>query len=145
MGMFDTVVCRYPLPLSKSVDREFQTKSLENCLSAYEIREDGTLWRLNRFFEEDGSCGPDAHQYMDACTIYFYNFSDSGMVDFKAQFVDGKLHGKIEQLCMHCQQIKCDCDERTECDKVGKDGHRQCGRCDEHGWPRATCNLDHNV
>ena len=48
MGMFDDIVCKYPLPLPednkgfKSVG--FQTKDLDNALDLYEIREDGTLW-----------------------------------------------------------------------------------------------------
>jgi len=49
MGMYDTIVCKYPIPLPTDpmgyVNSEsFQTKDLENSLSHYEIREDGTLW-----------------------------------------------------------------------------------------------------
>jgi len=50
MGMFDTIFCKYPLPMPEdpkgySGSGDFQTKDLDNVLSVYEIREDGSLWR----------------------------------------------------------------------------------------------------
>ena len=48
MGMFDDIVCKYPLPLPEDTKSfkpiGFQTKDLDNALDFYEIREDGTLW-----------------------------------------------------------------------------------------------------
>ena len=48
MGMYDDIVCKYPLPLPEDtkgfVPLRFQTKDLDNALDCYEIREDGTLW-----------------------------------------------------------------------------------------------------
>lgn len=49
MGMFDTIICKYPLPMPSDPkgyvgSESFQTKDLENALLVYEIREDGTLW-----------------------------------------------------------------------------------------------------
>ena len=48
MGMFDDIVCKYPLPLPEDTkgfkSAGFQTKDLDNALDCYEIREDGTLW-----------------------------------------------------------------------------------------------------
>ena len=48
MGMFDDIVCKYPLPLPEDTKGfrpyGFQTKDLDNALDCYEIREDGTLW-----------------------------------------------------------------------------------------------------
>ena len=48
MGMFDEIVCKYPLPLPEDTKGfrpyGFQTKDLDNTLDRYEIREDGTLW-----------------------------------------------------------------------------------------------------
>jgi hypothetical protein len=49
MGMFDTIICKYPLPMPSDPkgyagSESFQTKDLENSLSIYEIRADGTLW-----------------------------------------------------------------------------------------------------
>ncbi len=48
MGMYDDIICKYPLPLPQDTKgfepRGFQTKDLDNALDCYEIREDGTLW-----------------------------------------------------------------------------------------------------
>ena len=50
MGMFDDIECKYPLPMPNDPkgytgSNHFQTKDLDNSLSLYEIREDGTIWR----------------------------------------------------------------------------------------------------
>ena len=55
MGMYDTIRCEYLLPrgedckelanLDFNKDLIYQTKDLDCCLSHYEIRADGTLWR----------------------------------------------------------------------------------------------------
>jgi hypothetical protein len=50
MGMFDDVVCKYSLPMPEDPKGysgvvNFQTKDLENALSLFEIREDGTIWK----------------------------------------------------------------------------------------------------
>lgn len=49
MGMYDEIICRYPLPTQppgfiKSTDHRYQSKSLECRMDVYEIRDDGTLW-----------------------------------------------------------------------------------------------------
>ena len=48
MGMYDDIVCKYPIPLPEDtkgyIPNRFQTKDLDNALDCYEIREDGTLW-----------------------------------------------------------------------------------------------------
>lgn len=45
MGMYDTIRCRYPLPVAGTNDIEYQTKdTLAQFMDHYEIREDGTLW-----------------------------------------------------------------------------------------------------
>ena len=49
MGLYDTIICKYPLPMPEdhkgySGSESFQTKDLENGLLAYEIREDGSIW-----------------------------------------------------------------------------------------------------
>ena len=48
MGMYDDIVCKYPLPLPEDtkgyIAESFQTKDLDCGLDSYEIREDGTLW-----------------------------------------------------------------------------------------------------
>jgi len=53
MGMFDSIQCKYKLPLPKKLmelkgfdfsNHTFQTKSLEDSLSYFEIRKDGKLY-----------------------------------------------------------------------------------------------------
>ena len=48
MGMYDNIVCKYPLPLPEDTKgyilESFQTKDLDCGLDCYEIRDDGTLW-----------------------------------------------------------------------------------------------------
>jgi len=49
MGLYDTITCKYPLPMPAdpkgySGSESFQTKDLENGLLTYEIREDGSIW-----------------------------------------------------------------------------------------------------
>ncbi len=45
MGMFDDIICKYPLPVPGANALRFQTKDTPNqFLNLYEIREDGSLW-----------------------------------------------------------------------------------------------------
>lgn len=48
MGMYDYIVCRYPLPTVPpswtTVDQQYQSKSLDCEMDIYEIRDDGSLW-----------------------------------------------------------------------------------------------------
>ena len=53
MGMFDTIICKYPLPRPDDPmelkdfnfnNTDFQTKDLEKALFQYEIKEDGSFW-----------------------------------------------------------------------------------------------------
>ena len=47
MGMFDEVVCRYPLPWPEVQDATWQSKGTPaQYLDQYEIRADGSLWHL---------------------------------------------------------------------------------------------------
>lgn len=52
MGMFDEVLCRYPLPMEIAADELLQTKSLRCQMDLYEIREDGSLWREHYDIED---------------------------------------------------------------------------------------------
>jgi len=53
MGMFDSLKCKYPLPLTPEIQQIsadwanviFQTKDLDNSLGYYEVREDGHLYQ----------------------------------------------------------------------------------------------------
>lgn len=53
MGMYDSIICKYPLPMPEDPkgytgSREFQSKDLDCTLSFYEIREDGSIWEEKR-------------------------------------------------------------------------------------------------
>lgn len=55
MGMFDDLICTYPLPLEGANGLAYQTKDTDaQFLDRYEIREDGTLWH-EEYDHEDHS------------------------------------------------------------------------------------------
>lgn len=57
MGMFDNIKCKYPLPVERANDLDYQTKDTPaQFLDLYEIREDGTLWHES-YDVEDNSEG----------------------------------------------------------------------------------------
>src|SRR6266567_7331274 len=67
MGMFDDIMCEYPLPLPESQGElkglnwraeGFQTKDFECLLDAYCIREDGSLWQQTYIWETTGKGRP---------------------------------------------------------------------------------------
>lgn len=110
MGMFDYIHCKLPLPVPGFDGVHFQTKDTPSqFLSAYEIREDGTLW-YEAFDVEDRS-DPQAsgiRRVFGSMTrvnkrwervddfsgnIRFYNTlgqHHTGWIEFAANFVDGK-------------------------------------------------------
>ena len=54
MGLFDSIKCKYPLPRPQDPmelvninfnDLDYQTKDLDETLSEFELREDGTIWK----------------------------------------------------------------------------------------------------
>jgi hypothetical protein len=58
MGMYDYIICRYPLPTVPpswaTPDQRYQSKSLDCRMDLYEIRDDGTLW-IEEYEIEDHS------------------------------------------------------------------------------------------
>lgn len=117
MGMYDDIVCKYPLPLPEDTKGfhpcGFQTKDLENALDCYEIREDGTLW-LRECEREYTEGNPDGKTWSEKFGIvketkvwwthvkttrtirmYEYNNRNDGpydyWVEFEIEFVDGVL------------------------------------------------------
>jgi hypothetical protein len=106
MGLFDTITCKYPLPLPQFQGADFQTKDLECQMDCYEIREDGTLW-MQKYEIEDRS-DPNAEGIARLCgmlsrvnlrweptkytgSVDFYEWLNPGWVEFCAIFIDGKL------------------------------------------------------
>lgn len=84
MGMFDNLICRYPLPDAPlGIDKYtmFQTKDTPvQYLANYVIREDGTLWQ------------DDKEQVKLTHEVRFYELSDDEeWTEYSAYFVDGVL------------------------------------------------------
>jgi len=114
MGMYDNILCKYPLPLPEDTmgytPREFQTKDLDCMLDLYEIREDGTLW-LREAEREYIAENPNGKTFSERMfkvnevrvwwtelkltqTIKMYDYQDTeGQYDysssFQVTFVDG--------------------------------------------------------
>lgn len=108
MGMFDTIFVRSELPLTEELAKlnvkwnelDYQTKSLENCLSTYEITKDGDLVTYNDAWWEDNSVKREAIKVPCHGKILFYDYieNEAGydwFIDFNAYFTYGKLD-KIE-------------------------------------------------
>lgn len=58
MGMFDNIICKFPLPLPEFQANEFQTKDTPaQYLDLYEIREDGTIWHEEYDTEDQSVLG----------------------------------------------------------------------------------------
>ena len=117
MGMFDDINCKYPLPMpadaqgyTGSVD--FQTKSLNNALDKFEIREDGTLWILNVTYETtDGTYEglhmwpfkiKDTHwvQHNITQTIEIHNYISSNKkgLDYSIEYQITIIDGKVQKV-----------------------------------------------
>lgn len=102
MGMFDSIICEYPLPVKEVQSRIFQTKDTpDQFLSKYKITKDGKLFvSLGGFYEKEsfkkGSCKNE--KWKRVCfegKIRFYDFyndeTQSGWIEFLADFKKGKL------------------------------------------------------
>lgn len=101
MGLFDEIVCRYPLPGTKPEFVEeghlFQTKDLGCDMSTYEITEDGRLvgWSEDYtgeldFYSSNVAGGGSGFQFTS-------NGEDAEWVNYVAKFVQGKIVS-IEQV-----------------------------------------------
>lgn len=55
MGMFDDIICKYPLPIEGANDLRYQTKDTpDQYLRLFKIEKDGTLW-VEEYDTEDQS------------------------------------------------------------------------------------------
>lgn len=106
--MFDTIFVKADLPLTDELasldvkwnERDYQTKSLENCMSTYEITKDGDLVTYNDAWWDDNSLKRDPMKVPCHGRILFYDYIEDvaghdWFVDFIAYFTYGKLD-KIE-------------------------------------------------
>ena len=79
MGMFDEVICHYPLPWPEVQDSIWQSKNTPSqYLDRYEIRSDGTLWleAYTSRWEEDASSPLGFRLYRD--DVHWVQVSDVG-------------------------------------------------------------------
>jgi hypothetical protein len=97
MGMFDTIICRWPLPGTPPAfikpDHSFQTKSLNCLLDQYEITSDGRLTYKGEPVEFHGE-------------IQFYTSNISGGSSFGVYTRDGEDAESVEYLArFSCGQL----------------------------------------
>jgi len=120
MGMYDDIVCKYPLPFPEDtkgyIPNGFQTKDLDNALDHYEIREDGTLWlhecereytegdpNGKTFFEKFGmvKVTKDWWTHVKKTTtirMYDYQNNDGGVYDYWVEFEIVFIDGVIDKI-----------------------------------------------
>jgi hypothetical protein len=115
MGMFDSVIIKYKLPLPNEPygytgTNHFQTKDFENALDCYELREDGTLWLREcereyiggnpngkTFREKFGTCKETKVWWTQVhitktIKVYSYEQTDGSYdysIDYKITIIDG--------------------------------------------------------
>jgi hypothetical protein len=120
MGMFDDIVCKYPLPFPEDtkgyIPNGFQTKDLDCGLDQYEIREDGTLWLREcerehiagdpngkTFFEKFGIVKEIKVWWTHVITtktirMYDYNNYNDGSYDYWVEFEIVFIDGVIDKI-----------------------------------------------
>ena len=120
MGMFDDIVCKYPLPFPEDtkgyIPNGFQTKDLDCGLDSYEIREDGTLWLREcerehiegdpngkTFSEKFGVVKEIKHWWTHVKTtttirMYDYQNNDGGVYDYWVEFEIVFIDGVIDKI-----------------------------------------------
>jgi hypothetical protein len=120
MGMYDDIVCKYPLPLPEDtkgyIAESFQTKDLDCGLDSYEIREDGTLWLREcerehidgdangkTFSEKFGIIKETKVWWTHVKTtrtirMYDYQNNDGGVYDYWVEFEVVFIDGVIDKI-----------------------------------------------
>ena len=118
MSMFDTLICKYPLPMPEDLkgyvgSREFQSKDLDCVLSYYEIREDGSIWqekheteyipgndKAENFWDKVGHLKTIKTWFEPLCLNDFINIYDYQQnndsnydyhIEYKIKFENGKI------------------------------------------------------
>jgi hypothetical protein len=91
MGMFDTIYCRQTLPDGLRAE-DFQTKSLHNTLSVYEIGADGRLRELT--VDSNGKVlSEDTRDTGFHGILRFHTLVGTELKGYEAKFSDGLLVG----------------------------------------------------
>lgn len=98
MGMFDNLICEYPLPNIEAQNERFQTKDFNCELDDYKIGSDGQLYKNdnNPWFGTNDKSNPDWILINSTECVTFYTSTGKHGVDFKwyqykALFNKGKL------------------------------------------------------
>jgi hypothetical protein len=116
MGMYDEIVCNYPLPDEEFQGKTFQTKSLDAMMDEYTITADGKLikhdydwavvpeeerpyygteeWDEKEFLRWAGSMRREPRGDIVVPhhgDIRFYNFFDDVWYEYIARFTNGEL------------------------------------------------------
>lgn len=94
MGMFDYIRCEHPLPAPNAEGLQFQTKDVCLDLDALMIKRDGTLWRIQAE-HSDNEIGHLSDYFGELRFHKFFQNTGGAWLEFRARFVDGKLHGPI--------------------------------------------------
>ena len=118
MGMYDSIVCKYPLPMPDDPkgytgSDDFQTKDFDQSLGTYTIDENGQLF-IHRFEGEWEPGNKDADSFIGklgyfkttkkwleqlntTITVIFYDYQQSNntnydyFIEYEAVFVNGKI------------------------------------------------------
>ena len=89
MGLFDHLICKYPLPDKEIQHEEFQTKDFECCLDTYIINKDGTLMvQINKNKYRNIDFHGDIIFYTSTGKHEDNSFK---WYEYKGRFTDGKL------------------------------------------------------
>ena len=108
MGMFDTVVCQYPLPDTGLQGHAFQTKSLDSLLEHYTITVAGRLIYHAEVREMQKDESAPLGFYMQVAELWdedtefhgeleFHDLIEGQWYEYLAYFTHGQL-GKLERL-----------------------------------------------
>lgn len=100
MGMFDHIICDFPLPNLPSFVQSghlYQSKDLDCTLATYTIREDGRLLKGGKELDYTGVlCFYTSNIVGSGAAIYTRNGEDAHSIEFEAIFVNGFLQ-KLKQ------------------------------------------------
>lgn len=93
MGMFDYLRVLYPLPIGGR-DEEFQTKDTDRqWCDQYELREDGTLWRLAYDGNGLSECTNERWEMepMTGPLVFYTSIGTNGWLEYRAMMEAGML------------------------------------------------------
>ena len=105
MGLYDTIICNYPLPRRKNFtfdpnDLEYQSKDLVCCLAQYTIDKNGQLWQRYTDFDNKKQPKPTRAEATQSVNFYtsFDGSKDYGWLEYVAFFDNGKLIRPIKLI-----------------------------------------------